>query len=199
LVLGLATALCGSAEAATIGCIFTGTGMGTLGTQSFDGSFSITLIGDTSTAINTGPNFFVNSAVTANFVSGTLSATLPNTSVQVISGLSDPTASNVSFPQSQPSPIDTVNTAVFSTAFNNYDLTTAYALSSGAPSFEATPYLTNDGNLTFSDITALSFEATTPSSVPLPPSLPLFGTALGVMGLLAWSKSRRASPASALA
>lgn len=38
---------------------------------------------------------------------------------------------------------------------------------------------------------ASSYEITELSEVPLPPALPLFATALGVMGLLGWSRKRK--------
>jgi hypothetical protein len=183
LVLGFFAFHSAAANAVPITYIFHGTGSGVLGGTVFNGGFSVTLVGDTVNVVNGSPNYFTNSAVTASFTTGSLVAIMPNTSIQIIGGLVDPNGSNVSFPQSQPAPVFAVNTALFNTAFNTYDLTTAFALTPGGPSFLQDPYVTNIGNLSFATITDMSFEAI--AATPIPAALPMFLMALSGLGLLA--------------
>ena len=77
LTLGFVVAFSGAVRATPIEYIFTGTGTGTLGTTSFtDASFTVSLVGDTSTVTQTDSNppdtnnIFQNSAVVVGGLSG---------------------------------------------------------------------------------------------------------------------------------
>jgi hypothetical protein len=62
--------------------------------------------------------------------------------------------------------------------FETYALNTALSSTSGGLSVAAATFPTSVGNLDFTTITALSFQATIPSAVPEPSAVALLGTVL---------------------
>src|SRR5262249_43125448 len=72
----------------------------------------------------------------------------------------------------------------------SYDLTTAFAqINSNSPNFLSVivqTFATDQGNLTFNNISFLTFEADIPgSALPLPAALPLVAGGIGLIGVLA--------------
>jgi hypothetical protein len=174
------------ANATTIDYIFSGNGSGTLGSSSFtDADFTVTYVSDTSTVTSDGSNYFTNSSA-GSFATASLSANLSSgTQVVLVTSADFP---NIGFAQSQPAPVYSVNEALVNTAFESYNLASPFALTPGSVSFSDQTYLTDNGNLDFTKISSLSFEATTPSAVPLPSGLALFIVALVNLGLLGYVK-----------
>jgi hypothetical protein len=73
--------------------------------------------------------------------------------------------------------------ATTNAVFETYQLKTALPLTIGTPSVAPATYSTSVGNLDFVTITALNFQAVTPS-VPEPASLALLGAALVGFGVV---------------
>ena len=162
----------GIAQASSIEYIFTGDGTGTLNGVSFDGDFTVTLTGDTS-AITSGGGEYFNS-VTGTFADAATMANFTGT-MDVIDNTAAP--GYIGFAEFSPS---FAVEAATNSAFETYDLATALALTIGSPNgpFTAT-YTTSVGDLDFTNITALNFQA-----IPEPASLTLLATALvGIGGL----------------
>lgn len=180
------------ARAAPIDYIFTGTGSGTLNGVSFSGGFSVNEIGDTTTVDTSDPTFFRNNASSAVFASGALTAALTGNFNQVILN-KDPAFPRIGFGQGQPAPVFFVAEATSNFAFAPYDLASAFPLTSGTPSFATQTYLTSGGDLTFTSISALSFEATTPGAVPEPSTWALLVLGFGALGT-GMRGSRRSRP-----
>jgi hypothetical protein len=179
----------GAAQAAIIDYTFIGTGTGTLNNVAFSGLFDVNIIANTSTISGSGNNFtntgtatFLSSAGFATFSSG--SGYTPE--VVLING---PTANlaSVGFAQLQPAPVFAVAEALFNPAFQNYNLANALALTGGSVSFGTQTYLTSLGNLTFTSINSLKFEAVGGvATTPLPASwaMMLGSLALGLGAML---------------
>jgi hypothetical protein len=172
----IALPFAGSAVATPIDYIFTGTGTGTLNGTPFNGSFSVTEVADTSGVTGPSGGEFTNVASTATFVSGSLTATLTGTTNEVIDNTAAP--GFIAFAQL---PLISVE-ATTNAAFETYHLATTLPLTIGTPSVASATYSTSVGNLDFITITALNFQAVTPS-VPEPASLALLGAALVGFGV----------------
>lgn len=167
----------GGASAATITYIFTGTGSGSLDGTSFDGDFTVTMVSDTST-VTGGGGELRNTGVTT-FVSGALSDTI--SSAVVIENIASP--GFMGFSQTLPPYPDKSLTA---TVFETYNLVNALSLTSGGLSVAAATFATAGGDLVFSDITALSFEAT--GGVPEPSTWAMMALGFAGLGFLAYRK-----------
>jgi hypothetical protein len=199
LAVGTALIMGGPARAATIDYIFTGLGSGTLGLSDTFGSaptgpdvsFTVTIVGDTG-GVSGGPIFYSNLGV-GTFTSGLLNATLNSGSEAYL--YNGPAGiANVAFGQTVPCLPCFVSEALYTDALLGYDLTTAFSLTGGSVSFGQETYLTDHGNLTFTSISSLTFEAILPAAeTPLPAALPLFATGLGALGLLGWRRKRKAA------
>jgi hypothetical protein len=193
LVLGISLVTAPGAHAATIDYIFNGTGTGSLNGSAFSGDFNVTYVGDT-TAVQSAAFYNTNAAVGTFTFGSTLAATLNNpANIVLINDPAAPGAANIGFAQSQPSPVFGVNEALYSPTFVGYNGATAFPLTTGTANAIEQTYLTNVGALTFTTITALNFEATTPgatSATPLPAALPLFAAALLGLGALGFRRNR---------
>jgi hypothetical protein len=210
--IGVALVSGASANAATIDYIFTGLGTGSLGTTGFGGfpiapdvSFTFTIVGDTGAVIAGSPsgppnngNPFQNAGTSATFVSGSLSANLSNTLVNLFNNNQTATFPGVGFFQTSPAVVGEVLGTPAGGGLGSYDLTTAFALiNSNSPNFVSfipQTFATDSGDLIFTHISALTFEAVIPSSeTPVPAAFPLFASGLGVLGLLARRRKRKAA------
>jgi hypothetical protein len=159
----------GAAKAdSTITYIFTGTATGTLNGTAFSGSFTVTGVADPSD-VTTGGGEYRNVPTSLTFTAGALTATfsdpviIENTAApgymgfaETISPYSDESLENV--------------------VFETYGLDTALATTTGTLSVAPATFATSVGDLDFTGITALSFEATT--AVPEPSSLALLAGVL---------------------
>ena len=170
------------ATAVPIDYIFTGTGSGTLNGTAFNGSFTVTEVADTSGVSGPSGGEFTNDASSATFVAGALSATLTGTTNLVIDNTAAP--GFIGFAQF---PLISDESTINS-AFETYDLKTALPLTIGAPSVAPATYSTSVGDLDFTSITALNFQAT----VPEPLTLSLFGAGLVGAAAMRRRKARRA-------
>ena len=144
------------------------------------GSFNVTFGGTLAatnvsqiTATGAGGTSVIASTITNG--QSALTATLTGTTNEVLDNTNAP--GFVGFAQLPAVAVE----ATIAAAFESYHLNTALPLTIGTPStpINSTPYSTSAGNLVFSTITALDFQAV----VPEPASLALLG--VGLLGLVA--------------
>jgi hypothetical protein len=194
LALVMAFAVGETANAAPIDYIFNGTATGTLNDVDFSSSFQIELVGDT-TAVTTGGGESANVASAATFSVGASSGTLLGTFNEIVSNPSN-LGGTIIFGQD--------NTDGFfgegGTGFGTYDLTTAFPLTVGAVTQTAgSTYFTSLGDLVFTNITAISFQADL-TATPLPPTWTMLLSALIGIGFFAYrsaDKNKRTAVMSA--
>jgi hypothetical protein len=190
----------GVAQASPITYIFSGTGSGKVGGtggtngppfagdaggSTFSGSFTLTLVGDTSTALFSGGEWFnsVSSAIFTGAVAGTLTSPAELIDNPAAGGF-------LGFAEFSPTPPGLAVEAMTGSTFVTYDLQTALPLTAGGVSFIPQIYTTSAGHVEFDSISSLSFQANTaPPAVPEPATLSL--TALGLTGALARFRRRR--------
>jgi len=189
--LGVALVVGGPANSTTIDYVFSGTFTGSLGNSTFtDQSFAVTLSGDTG-AVTSGGGELSNIATSATFTIGASTGSLTGNYNDVVLNPAF-LGGTVIFGQSQPSSPFFVAEGLSAATLGSYGLATALALTSGPVSqTPGSTYFTSLGNLVFTDISSLSFEAEL-AATPLPAALPLFATVLGAAGgLLAGRRKRR--------
>jgi hypothetical protein len=187
LVLAVSTApfFDGSASAATIDYIFSGTATFTLNGVAFtDAPFTLTYVSDTSTITSGGGEFF--SAGVGTFVSGSTTVTLTGDVNEV---LVNPPSDLLGFGQIIISPLTVSVEAINNPAFASYDLSTAFPLTSGSlnPPTGAT-FATSGGDLVFTDESfgAVSFQAT--GGVPEASTWAMMIAGFAGLGFLAYRK-----------
>jgi hypothetical protein len=175
----------GSASAATIDYIFSGTATFTLNGVDFtDAPFTLTYVSDTSTITSGGGEFF-NTGV-GTFVSGATTVTLTGDVNEVIA---NPPSDLLGFGQIINSPFTVSVEAINNGAFGSYNLATAFPLTSGSlnPPTGAT-FATSGGDLVFTDESfgAVSFQAT--GGVPEASTWAMMLAGFAGLGFLAYRK-----------
>jgi hypothetical protein len=171
------------AKAVPIDYTFTGTADVVLNGVSISGAaYTVSLFSDTGTVTSGGGEFF-NTATSATFAVNASSGTLGGSLNEVISNPSF-AGGFVGFGQSNLDGFFVEG----ATGLGSYDLTTSYPQTFGGISQTAgSTYFTSLGNLVFSDISTMSFQATV---TPLPATLPLLAGGLGALGLFRWRKKQ---------
>lgn len=157
----------GAAQADPVDYIFTGTGTGSLDGVDFSGTFTVTEVADTS-GITFGGGEYRNTPSLATFVAsgGLLTADLTNP--LIIENTAAP--GFIGFAESAaPFPDESLTNSIFET----YALNTALPSTSGGLSVAPATFATSVGDLDFTTITSLSFEANGPAAVPEPSTLGL--------------------------
>jgi hypothetical protein len=188
LVTCAALAACGilvpasASEAAVIDYIFTGTGSGLLDGTDFDGTFTVTMVADTST-VTSGGGEFRNDVGTMTFVSGALSDTI--LAPVVVENTASP--GFMGFAQNlAPFSDESLTAAIFET----YNLMTALPSTTGGLSVAPATFTTAGGHLVFGSITALSFEAT--GGVPEASTWAMMLAGFAGIGFLAYGRTTNA-------
>jgi hypothetical protein len=167
------------ASAATITYIFTGAGSGSLDGTDFDGDFTITMVSDTSDVTSGGGEFRNDVGTMTVDISGGGSDTI--SSPVVIINTAPPGFAGFG-QEIAPFPSEDLTNSVFET----YNLMTALSLTTGGLSVAPATFVTAGGDLVFSDITALNFEAT--GGVPEPSTWAMMALGFAGLGLLAFRK-----------
>lgn len=170
------------ASASELDYIFTGTGSGTIGTSSFNGSFSVDLTGDTTNITNSGTGlFFLDTVGTFTYDGTTVAFTDPTVESNAVGGF-------MVFGDPQ----NTSAQGLLSSTLVGYDLSTAFPLTSGDISYDPNQIFgTAAGDLDFTDINSLSFEAI--ATTPLPQTWVLMLGGLAGIGFLAYRRNAKAS------
>jgi hypothetical protein len=170
----------GSAMAAPITYIFSGTGSGSLDGASFS-SFTLTLAGDTSN-ITSGGGEYNNIVGTATVSTNGGTDTLAGLVNEVVVNTSvDPAF--IGFEQIQSTPPYAVAEALVTNALASYDLSTAVPVTTGSLSFSPSTYDTTNGTLVLNSLASLSFQATSGvSAAPEPSTWALMIAGLGIVG-----------------
>ncbi len=174
------------ARAELITYTFSGTGSGSLGSQSFtDTLFTITSTADTSQVTNSSPGIFRVPDLTANVTvsgigTGTFTITTINVSNQNVSrvGISDPNQNMAILFVDNP-------------AVATYDLTTAIGPLTGPTAFNpGATFATTAGDFSLTVVPSATFQATVGQAIPEPATLTLIG--IGALGLLghAWRRKK---------
>lgn len=171
-----------TAQATPIDYAFRGIGTGTLDGASFDGAFTVAEVGNTTGVDVAGPGIIGN-ATSGTFSAGPLVATL--TGQNVVFDNTSPPEPTIEFAQ-QPGP---ASEGITNQAFETYGLTAALTVNDGTPTNAQATFSTSAGDLSFTNISALNFQATVPAAVPEPASLTVLGTAL--FGLAALRRRER--------
>jgi PEP-CTERM motif len=124
-----------AARAEQITYIFSGTASGVYGglIGFLDAPFNVTLVGDTGNVTSGGTEWF-NQATSATFNVDGLTGTLAGSFNEAIVN-NDPSSPRAAFGQAQSASPFFVAEALQSSAFETYDLSTAFPLTSGTPEF----------------------------------------------------------------
>jgi hypothetical protein len=152
----------GVAQADPIDYIFSGTGTGTLDGTAFSGSFTVTDVADTA-GITSGGGEYRNTPSSSTFTAGALTDTLSDPLI-----IENTTAPGyMGFTESvSPFNGESLTNSVFETyALNTALASTSGGLSVGTGALGTLP--TSGGDLVFTSITALSFEAIVPEASTL--------------------------------
>jgi hypothetical protein len=190
IAVGLSMIAGGGARAVPIEYIFSGTADGTLGGTGFSGSaFQIDLFSDTST-VTSGGGEFSNIATVAKFTLGTSTGTLGGSFNNVVLNPGF-LSGTVIFGQGQSVDPFFVGEGLSAAALGAYDLASAFALTSGPVSQTINSiYFTSLGDLSFGNISSLSFQADV-SSTPLPASWTMMLAVLAGFGLMLSRRTRQ--------
>ncbi|MFY9968470.1 MAG: hypothetical protein WBQ45_09700 [Roseiarcus sp.] len=187
-------ALSSVARAEDITYIFTGVATGSAGALGFNGvDFNVTLKGVTA---NVGPfgTEIQNVPLNATFnIGGVVSGSFTGLSNTVIL---NPAANIIVFGQNQAGPAFAAE-GLANPAFGAYDLTTAFPLNSGTPSFSIQTFQTSPlgglsgDTVTFDSISSMSFEALT--AVPELSTWSLMLIGFAGLGWAGYSSAKRRS------
>lgn len=178
---------CSAAKAVPISYIFSGSGSYSLNGVATTGSFSFTLLGDTANVVFGGTQYTNVIAPGDATFTGLSTVTLLGDVNQVVDNQAAPGFAG--FGQIVFSPLTVSAEALINSAFQTYDLKSSLAPTTGTLSVAPATFLTSGGDLTFAEITALSFQAITTSPVPGPEAGagPL-GLFLALGALIAWRR-----------
>jgi hypothetical protein len=169
------------AHAAVLKYDFFGVGTGTLGGSAFSGDFTVSLTGNTANITSGGGEYFL--VAPGTFTTGATSVAFTGGASEIISNASS------TFPAEafgQPVPGGFSAEGVVNSAFIGYDLTTAFPLTGGDVSFLPQTFTTSGGDLSFTGISSLSFQAV--SGVPEPSTWAMMIVGLGALGLTRFRK-----------
>lgn len=184
------------AHAEKITYIFSGTASGVYGglIGFFDAPFNVTLVGDTGDVTSGGTEWF-NQATSATFNIDGLTGTLAGSFNEAIVN-NDPSSPRAAFGQAQSASPFFVAEALQSSAFETYDLSTAFPLTGGTPEFITQIFETGPlgGLLTptleFDSATSASFEAVL---VPEPSTWAMMLLGFAGLGFAGYSRTKARS------